>query len=159
MALICLRRVEPGAIYDAIAAQGVTHFCGAPIILNLLINAAKADKRPQPHRVAVMTAAAPPPATVLKAMEADGFDVIHVYGLTEVYGPAVVCAWHEEWDDKPSEERAQIKSRQGVAYPVLEDLIVAAVNDAKVKVESKASEKMQEMTGGLPLPPGFKLPF
>ena len=125
---ICLRRVEPGAIYDAIADQGVTHFCGAPIVLNLLINAAKADKRPLPHRVAVMTAAAPPPATVLKAMEADGFDVIHVYGLTEVYGPAVVCAWHEEWDDKPSEERAQIKSRQGVAYPVLEDLIVADPN-------------------------------
>ncbi|MDD9906108.1 MAG: acyl-CoA synthetase [Rhodospirillaceae bacterium] len=125
---ICLRRVEPGAIFDAIADQGVTHFCGAPIVLNMLINATEAERRPLPHRVSVMTAAAPPPATVLAAMEADWFDVTHVYGLTEVYGPAVVCAWHEEWDEKPAAERARIKSRQGVAYPVLEELIVADPN-------------------------------
>lgn len=122
---VCLRKVEASAIFDAIADNGVTHFCGAPIVLNLLINAADHERRPLPHRVAVMTAAAPPPATVLRAMEEEGFDVSHVYGLTEVYGPAVVCAWHEDWDEKPIEERARIKSRQGVAYPVLEDLIVA----------------------------------
>jgi fatty-acyl-CoA synthase len=125
---ICLRKVEAGAIFNAIADDKVTHFCGAPIVLNLLLNAAEAERKPLPHRVAVMTAAAPPPATVLRAMEEDGFDVTHVYALTEVYGPAVVCAWHEEWNAKSIQERATIKSRQGVAYPVLEDLIVA---DAK----------------------------
>lgn len=78
-----------------------------------------------------MTAAAPPPATVLRAMEEEGFDVTHVYVLTEVYGPAVVCAWHEEWDKKPIEERAQMKSRQGVAYPVLEDLAVVDTETGK----------------------------
>ena len=114
--------------YSKQTDQGVTHFCGAPIVLNMLINATEAERRPLPHRVSVMTAAAPPPATVLAAMEADGFDVAHVYGLTEVYGPAVVCAWHEEWDEKPAAERARIKSRQGVAYPVLEELIVADPN-------------------------------
>ncbi len=122
---VCLRKVEAGAIFDAIAEQNVTHLCGAPIVLNMLLNAMESERRPLPHRVSVMTAAAPPPAPILRAMEEDGFDVTHVYGLTEVYGPAVVCAWHEEWDDKSTEERAQIKSRQGVAYPVLEDLIVA----------------------------------
>jgi fatty-acyl-CoA synthase len=121
---ICLRKVEAGAIFDAIADQMVTHFCGAPIVLNLLINATEAERRPLPHRVSVMTAAAPPPASVLRAMEEEGFDVTHVYGLTEVYGPAVVCAWHEEWDDEAVDVRAQMKSRQGVAYPVLEDLAV-----------------------------------
>ena len=125
---VCLRKVEAGAIFDAIAAHKVTHFCGAPIVLNMLINATDAERSPLPHRVSVMTAAAPPPATVLRAMEEDGFDVTHVYGLTEVYGPAVVCAWHEEWDAKPIEDRSRIKSRQGVAYPVLEDLIVADAN-------------------------------
>ncbi len=125
---VCLRKVEAGAIFDAIAAHKVTHFCGAPIVLNMLINATDAERSPLPHRVSVMTAAAPPPATVLRAMEEDGFDVTHVYGLTEVYGPAVVCAWHEEWDARPIEDRSQIKSRQGVAYPVLEDLIVADAN-------------------------------
>ena len=122
---VCLRRVGAGAIFDAIADRGVTHFCGAPVVLNMLVNATEAEHRPLPRRVSVMTAAAPPPAPVLRAMEEAGFDVTHVYGLTEVYGPAVVCAWHEDWDDRPIEERARIKSRQGVAYPVLEDLIVA----------------------------------
>ncbi|NKB57235.1 MAG: AMP-binding protein [Alphaproteobacteria bacterium] len=128
---VCLRRVEARAIFDAIADKHVTHFCGAPIVLNLLAHATESERRPLPHRVSVMTAAASPPASVLRAMEEEGFDVTHVYGLTEVYGPAVVCAWHEEWDDKPIEERASIKSRQGVAYPVLEDLIVADANTGK----------------------------
>lgn len=122
---VCLRQVEAGAIFEAIDKRAVTHFCGAPIVLNMLINATQEERRTLPHRVAVMTAAAPPPASVLRAMEEDGFDVTHVYGLTEVYGPAVVCAWQEEWDAKPIEERARIKARQGVGYPVLEDLIVA----------------------------------
>ncbi|MEE8273288.1 MAG: AMP-binding protein, partial [Alphaproteobacteria bacterium] len=122
---VCLRRVEAGAIFAAIERHGVTHFCGAPVVLNMLINAPEEDKRRFDYTVEIMTAAAPPPATVIVAMEAMGFHITHVYGLTESYGPAVVCAWHNEWNDLPPGERARIKSRQGVPYQVQEGLMVA----------------------------------
>jgi len=122
---VCLRRVEAGAIFAAIAEHRVSHFCGAPIVLNMLINAPEELRKPFRHRVEVMTAAAPPPAPVIAAMEARGIHVTHVYGLTETYGPAVVCAWRDEWDALPDDERAAKKARQGVAYPVLEGLMVA----------------------------------
>ncbi len=122
---VCLRRVEAAAIYEAIAREGVTHLCGAPIVMQMILNATPEQKRPLPGPVQMMTAAAPPPASVLAAMQQEGFEVTHVYGLTEVYGPAVVCAWHETWNDRPIEEQAELKSRQGVAYPVLEGLMVA----------------------------------
>jgi len=122
---VCLRKVEAGAIFAAIADRGVSHFCGAPVVLNLLVNAEPDARRDFDHRVAVMTAAAPPPASVISAMEAMGFDITHVYGLTETYGPAVVCAWHDDWDALPVPERAAIKARQGVPYPVQEGLMVA----------------------------------
>ena len=122
---VCLRRIEARAIYAAIADHGVTHLCGAPIIMNMLIHAAEADRRPLPGTVELMTAAAPPPASVIEAMERQGFHITHVYGLTEVYGPAVVCDWRAEWDDLPQEDRARLKSRQGVRYPVLDGLMVA----------------------------------
>ncbi len=122
---ICLRRVEPGAVYRAIADHGVTHFCGAPTVLNLLANARPEEKRALPRPVAVMTAGAPPPATVIAAMEAAGFRITHVYGLTETYGPDVVCAWQSDWDDLPAEARAALKARQGVSYPVQDAVIVA----------------------------------
>ena len=122
---VCLRRVEAGAIYDAIAEDHVTHFCGAPVVLNMVVNAKPEERRDLPRPVEVMTAAAPPPPAVLQRMEEDGFRVTHVYGLTECYGPAVVCAWHEAWDDLPPDGRAEKKARQGVPYPVLEDLMVA----------------------------------
>jgi fatty-acyl-CoA synthase len=121
---VCLRRVEAEPIFKAIAEHKVTHFCGAPVVLNLLIHAAVEEREPLPHEVQVMTAAAPPPAAVIAAIEEMGFKITHVYGLTEVYGPVVVCAWHEEWNDLPIEEQAAIKSRQGVRYPVLEGLAV-----------------------------------
>ncbi len=121
---VCLRKVEAGAIFDAIARHGVTHFCGAPIVLNMLINAPDAARQPLGRTVEVMTAAAPPPASVIAAMEEMGFHVTHVYGLTESYGPAVVCAWHDEWDALPADERARVKARQGVPYPVLEGLMI-----------------------------------
>jgi len=105
---VCLRGVEAGAIFGAIAEHRVTHFCGAPIVLNMLINAPEAAKRRFDHTIEVMTAAAPPPATVIAAMEAMGFHITHVYGLTETYGPAVVCAWHDEWTALPHDERAAI---------------------------------------------------
>ncbi len=122
---VCLRRVEAGPIYRAIAEEGVTHFCGAPIVLNMLANAPDGEKRPLPRPVEAMTAGAPPPAAVIEAMEAAGFRITHVYGLTETYGPDVVCAWHTEWDGLPAADRAGLKARQGVAYPVQEGLMVA----------------------------------
>ena len=122
---VCLRRVEAGAIYTAIAEHGVTHLCGAPIVMNLLLNAPSQLKRDLGRPIAMMTAGAAPPAAVIEGMEKLGFAITHVYGLTEVYGPSVVCAWHEEWDTLPAPERARLKARQGVNYPVLEGLIVA----------------------------------
>ena len=121
---ICLRKVEAGAIFDAIADRGVTHFCGAPVVLGLILNAAPGERRPFEHTVEVMTAAAPPPAAVLEAMEKSGFHMTHVYGLTETYGPAVICAWKDEWDALPAQEQAIRKSRQGVRYHVLDGLDV-----------------------------------
>ena len=122
---VCLRKVAAKPIYDAIADEGVTHLCGAPIVMQLLLHADESERRELPHRVQVMTAAAPPPASVLQRMQEQGFQVTHVYGLTEVYGPAVVCAWHQEWNDLPIEEQAEKKARQGVAYPVQEGIMVA----------------------------------
>ena len=122
---VCLRNVSAGAIYEAIAEEGVTHFCGAPVVLNLVVNASEEERRPLDRQVEIMTAAAPPPPAVLERIEAMGFRVTHVYGLTEVYGPATVCAWHPEWDGLEPLERARIKSRQGVRLPVEEGLMVA----------------------------------
>ncbi len=122
---VCLRNVSAADIYGAIAEEGVTHFCGAPVVLNLVVNAPEDERRPLGRTVEIMTAAAPPPPAVLERIEAMGFRVTHVYGLTEVYGPATVCAWHPEWDALEPLERARIKSRQGVRLPVEEGLMVA----------------------------------
>ena len=121
---VCLRRVNATNIYDAIAELGVTHFCGAPIVLNFVINASEDEKRDFDHTVNVMTAAAPPPAATLEEMHRQGFNVTHVYGLTETYGPAVMCAWHREWDDLAIGEQIAKKCRQGVKYHVLQGLTV-----------------------------------
>jgi fatty-acyl-CoA synthase len=122
---VCLRRVEAGAIFDAIRRHGVTHLCGAPIVMGMMLNALEETRPALAHKISMMTAGAAPPAAVIGGMEAIGFDVIHVYGLTEVYGPCVVCAWHPEWDALPVEERARLKARQGVPYEVQEDMVVA----------------------------------
>ncbi|WP_341705428.1 acyl-CoA synthetase [Ferrovibrio sp.] len=121
---VCLRRVDPALIFDSFVNAGVTHFCGAPTVLNMLINAPDAVKAKLKPGVKCMTAGAAPPAAVLAAMEDMGFDVTHVYGLTEVYGPAVVCDWHDEWDALPLPEKAAMKARQGVRYHVEEDVTV-----------------------------------
>ena len=121
---VCLRWVRATAIYDAIAAHGVTHLCGAPIVMSTLLNAPPQDKREIGPKVEFVTAAAPPPEAVLAAMAEAGFNVTHVYGLTEVYGPAVVNEWHSEWDRLPPSEQAAKKARQGVRYAALEDLSV-----------------------------------
>ncbi len=122
---VCLRNVNAAGIFAAIADEGVTHFCGAPVVLNMVVNAPEEERRPLGRTVEIMTAAAPPPPAVLERIEAMGFRVTHVYGLTEVYGPATICAWHPEWDALEPVERARIKSRQGVRYPVEEGLMVA----------------------------------
>ncbi len=122
---ICLRKVEAATIFRAIAAHRVTHFCGAPIVLNLLNNATDEERVPFDHRVEVMTAAAPPPAAVIAQIEQAGFHVTHVYGLTEVYGPVTVCAWHDEWNALPLDEQAALKARQGVPFATLDGLMVA----------------------------------
>jgi fatty-acyl-CoA synthase len=121
---VCLRRVEAGAVYAALKEHKVTHFNGAPIVLNMLINAPDELKKGLHPGIKVGTAGAAPPAAVIAGMEQLGFHVTHLYGLTETYGPAVVCAWHDEWDALPLPERAKLKSRQGVRYQVLEALTV-----------------------------------
>lgn len=119
------RKVSAKVVYDAIADHKVAYINGAPIVLGLILNAREEEKREFDHVVNVMTAAAPPPASVLAGMEKQGFRVTHVYGLTETYGPSVVCAWKDEWDEHDDEERARLKSRQGVSYSAQEDLMVA----------------------------------
>ena len=121
---VCLRAVRAKAMYDLIAEHKVTHLCGAPIVMSTLLNAPNEEKKPLPHVVQFATAAAPPPEAVLAAMKAAGFNVTHVYGLTEVYGPAVVNDWHAEWDALPLNEQAAKKARQGVRYHMLEALDV-----------------------------------
>ncbi len=121
---VCLRAVRAAAMYEAIAGHKVTHLCGAPIVMATLLNAPAHEKKPLPHMVEFMTAAAPPPEAVLAAMKAAGFNVTHLYGLTETYGPAAINDWHREWDRLPLSEQAAKKARQGVAYPVLEALDV-----------------------------------
>jgi fatty-acyl-CoA synthase len=121
---VCLRWVRAKAMYAAIAEHRVTHLCGAPIVMSTLLNAAADEKRPLSHRVEFVTAAAPPPEAVLAAMADAGFNVTHVYGLTEVYGPAVVNEWQAQWDGLAPGRRAQLKARQGVRYTALEELSV-----------------------------------
>lgn len=119
---VCLRAVRPKLIWDLLADRKVTHLCGAPIVVTTLLGADAADKRNLDHPVAFFTAAAPPPETVLSQMKGAGFDVTHLYGLTECYGPAIVNDWNNDWDELSDAEQAQKKARQGVRYLALEGL-------------------------------------
>jgi fatty-acyl-CoA synthase len=117
---VCLRRVEAGPIFAAIAEHEVTHLCGAPIVMNMIANAPDEARRPFEQRVQAMTGGAAPPAAVLQRMAAQGIHMIHLYGLTECYGPATVCAWQEDWDALSADEQVLLQARQGVRYPTLE---------------------------------------
>ena len=121
---VCLRQVRAGPIYRAIAEHKVNLLCGAPIVMSVLTDAPDAERREFGHKVTFLTAAAPPPEPVLAAMAGAGFEVIHLYGLTEVYGPAVINEWKPEWDALDASEQAAMKARQGVRYAALEGLEV-----------------------------------
>ena len=122
--LVCCRDITAPAIFDAIADEGVTHFGGAPIVLNMLVNAPEAERRSFDHTVEVFTAGAPPAPATLAKIEPMGFHVTQVYGLTEVYGPATECTWGPHWDHLEGADRAAIKARQGVAMPIFEHITV-----------------------------------
>ncbi len=121
---VCLRRVEAAAMIDAIKTHGVTHYCGAPIVHGLLVNASEDLQRGLPRGVKAMVAGAAPPASMIEGMEHLGFDLTHVYGLTEVYGPATVCPKHDEWNELDIGERARLNARQGVRYHLQRDAMV-----------------------------------
>jgi fatty-acyl-CoA synthase len=121
---VCLRNVSAKEIYNAIAEHKINHFCGAPIVLGMVVNAAKKEIKPFNYIVEVMTAGAPPPAAILQSISEAGFRVTHAYGLTETYGPATVCAWQGAWDELQDQEKAAMNARQGVNYAVLDKLDV-----------------------------------
>jgi len=122
---VCLRKVTARGIYAALADEGVTYLCGAPIVLKMILDAPPEDQRPVAPGCRIMTAGAPPPAAVLLGMQTKGFDITHTYGLTETYGPTVTCAWREEWDGLDPEEQAGRRARQGVNAIACEAVVVA----------------------------------
>ena len=140
---VCLRQVRDEPIWDALARHHVTHLCGAPIVMSLIIAAGDKVKRQLGHIVEFFTAAAPPPQQVLADMKQAGFNVTHLYGLTEVYGPAVVNDWHNEWDDLPLADQAALKARQGVRYLALEQFDV--INPASMQPVPRDGETLGEV--------------
>jgi len=140
---ICLRRVEAQAIFDLIRAHKVTHYCGAPIVHNLLLNAPAAMKQGIGHAVNCLVAGAAPPVAMIEGLEKMGFNLTHVYGLTETYGPAAVCAKHDEWDTLPVEQRAELNGRQGVAYHLQEGMTV--MNPQTMQAVARDGETMGEI--------------
>ncbi|MDX1780343.1 MAG: long-chain-fatty-acid--CoA ligase [Thalassovita sp.] len=135
--VVCCRDITAKAIFDAIADEGVTHFGGAPIVLNMLVNSAQADRRDFDHLVEVFTAGAPPAPATLAKIEPMGFNVTQVYGLTETYGPSTECTWGEKWDDLQGDDRAAIKARQGVAMPIYEHITVMDEKMQQVPMDAK----------------------
>ena len=121
---VCLRDVDPALIFPMIERHGVTHLCGAPIVLNLLVNAPDDVKVEFPQQVDVVTGGAAPPSAIIAGMERMGFRVTHAYGLTETYGPSTYCAWQKSWETLPLDERSTMMARQGVRYPTLTEQTV-----------------------------------
>jgi fatty-acyl-CoA synthase len=122
---VCLRKVDPALVFPMIEKHRVTHMCGAPVVLNMLVHAPASVKRRFAHTVEVATGGAAPPSAIIEAMESMGFRVTHLYGLTESYGPATLCEWQDEWDDLDLGARSRLMARQGVRYPTLADMQVA----------------------------------
>lgn len=135
--VVCCRDITAKAIFDAIADEGVTHFGGAPIVLNTLVNSPAADRREFDHIVEVFTAGAPPAPATLAKIEPMGFNITQVYGLTEVYGPATECTWRGEWEHLQGDDRAAIKARQGVAMPIMEHITVVDEKMQQIPMDGK----------------------
>ncbi|MDX1737196.1 MAG: AMP-binding protein, partial [Alphaproteobacteria bacterium] len=140
---ICLRQVRAEAIWNALAENNVTHLCGAPIVMSIIIDAEESLKRELSQDVQFFTAAAPPPQKVLANMRKSGFNVTHLYGLTETYGPAIVNDWHEGWSNLPEDEQAALKARQGVRYLPLEKVDV--LNPETMQPVPRDGETMGEV--------------
>ncbi|MBC8411734.1 MAG: AMP-binding protein, partial [Rhodobacteraceae bacterium] len=133
----CCRDVTAKSIYTAISEENITHLGGAPIVLNSIINCPDPDKKPFSHTVEIFTAGAPPAPTTLAAIEAMGFNVTQVYGLTETYGHVTECIWDEKWDNEPQEKKSEIKARQGVAFPMMEEITVLDKNQKEIPKDGK----------------------
>ncbi len=140
---VCLRYVSAKNLFDAIADHKVTHFGGAPIVLNFIAQATDDEKREYSHKVNVVTAGAPPPAATLEAVQQMGFDVTHVYGLTETYGHVSMCAWQDEWNELSVEEQSKLRSMQGVKFPMMEGLTV--MNPETMKKVKNDGEEIGEI--------------
>ncbi len=140
---VCLRYVSAKNLFDAIADHKVTHFGGAPIVLNFIAQATEEEKRDYSHKVNVVTAGAPPPAATLEAVQQMGFDVTHVYGLTETYGHVSMCAWQDEWNELSVEEQSRLRSMQGVKFPMMEGLTV--MNPETMKEVKNDGEEIGEI--------------
>jgi len=140
---VCLRYVSAKNLFDAIADHKVTHFGGAPIVLNFIAQATDDEKREYSHKVNVVTAGAPPPAATLEAVQQMGFDVTHVYGLTETYGHVSMCAWQDEWNELSVEEQSKLRSMQGVKFPMMEGLTV--MNPETMKEVKNDGEEIGEI--------------
>ncbi|UWR23198.1 AMP-binding protein [Sulfitobacter sp. S190] len=152
--LVCCRDITAAAIFDAIADEGVTHFGGAPIVLNMLVNAPDAERRALPHTVEVFTAGAPPAPATLAKIEALGFNVTQVYGLTETYGHVTECIWRaEDWDTLDTAAKAALKARQGVALPIMEHITV--MDDAMAQVPRDGAAQGEIMIRGNAVMKGY----
>ncbi len=141
--VICLRNVNVKKIFELIDKYEVTHFGGAPIVLNMIVNAPKEDQKKLKRRVNVLTAGAPPPSIIFEKMENLGFEVMHVYGLTETYGHMLQCAWNENWNELDKDKKNEIKARQGVRYPNTEEVVV--IDPETMKAVPKDGKTMGEI--------------
>ncbi len=147
--LVCCRDITAPAIFDAIADEGVTHFGGAPIVLNMLVNAPESERRAFDHVVEVFTAGAPPAPSTLARIEPMGFRITQVYGLTETYGPATECTWSGQWDHLQGAERAAIKARQGVAMPIFEHITVLGEDMTQIPMDGRTQGEVMMRGNGV----------
>ncbi|WP_299301355.1 AMP-binding protein [uncultured Litoreibacter sp.] len=153
----CCRDITPEAIYTAIADEGVTHFGGAPIVLNMIVNAPETARKPFDHTVEVFTAGAPPAPATLAKIETLGFNVTQVYGLTETYGHVTECVWDSDWDAQSQDEKSAIKARQGVAFPMMEYVTVVDEKNSQVPMDKQTQGEIV-MRGNAVMKGYFKNP-
>ncbi|MDX1402048.1 MAG: acyl-CoA synthetase [Kiloniellales bacterium] len=152
---LCLRKVDPALIFPMIRKFGVTHLCGAPVVLNMLANAPSEQKVGFDQEVHCATGGAPPPSAVIEALEKDGFKITHLYGLTESYGPASYCAWQDDWSGLSRQAKAEVMARQGVAYLTLEEATLRNPADPSIEVASDGRSIGEIMLRGNSIMKGY----